>query len=145
MNLILTKERLIPTKAEIDQQAKDILAKITEEGEYDVFAVYGRLTALEQLVEQTKKELKQMVIDKAEIAYGNKEFEIQGVKFKVKNLPADTKSFFMEQERWKKANMAVNKAKAKLKGIEEDLKEEVRLNGWSFPSGGSTIQVTLAK
>jgi hypothetical protein len=145
MNLILSKENLIPTKAEIDQQAKDILAKVSEDGEYDVFAIYGRLTALEQLVEQTKTQLKQMVIDKAEIAYGNKEFEVQGVKFKVKNLPADTKSFFQEQEKWQKANKKVNDAKAKLKGIEEALKEEVKLNGWSFPSGGSTIQVTLAK
>jgi hypothetical protein len=144
MNLILTKENLIPTKAEIDQQAKDILAMVSEDGGYDVFAIYGRLTALEQLVEQTKKELKQMVIDKAEIAYGNKEFEVQGVKFKVKNLPADTKSFFQEQEKWQKANKKVNDAKAKLKGIEEDLKAQIKLNGWSFPSGGSTIQVTLA-
>jgi hypothetical protein len=143
-DLLLSKQQSIPTKGEIQKQALELVEQV-HDGWVDPIKAYGALTALEQLIDIAKKQIKQIVIDKAEVEYGNKEFDYCGATFKIKNLPADTKSFFLENEKWQKANQKVVDAKAKLAGIEETLKKEIKLKGLSFPSTGTTIQVTLKK
>jgi hypothetical protein len=143
MNEIVSiKNAPIPTKTEVENQVNTLVEQI-KNGWTDPLQAYGMLTALEKVIEETKKAVKPLAIEAAKRYAEKGPFEAHNAEFMVKNLPS--KYDFTDIPAWRKANLRLEKAKKNLKDVEDKIIMEVRELGCVRPSNGETLQVTLKK
>ena len=137
-NLIaLDDSAVVPTKNEISEAATHFIEKV-EEGYINPLLAYGQITAIEQMLKESKERIKESAIDEAE-RYGEKLFTAFGMDVQVKET--GVKYDYSENQRWRELKEVADIATAELKSHEDLLKRM----GKCARSSSTTIAITLRK
>ena len=136
-SIILSDGYSVPTKSEVQEQTKKIVAQV-EDGTIDPLRAYGLLTALEKTVSEARKAIANTALAEAD-KYGTRDINVFGANFTIKET--GVRYDYSQDGEWQSYQDQLDEIRARQKGRETTLQQLKQC----AKSSTTILQVTLTK